>query len=154
MAEVSELSQFVIDLESGNDAFNNLSEAELIGTDTDGNRYDPCDICIAMQEDLLITTNYSCGQIVCNHDRSIDFNLDSSAPMEWQLDDNEEENKTIDLTKSPTKRQQKMTEMLSISSKTELLPQPISILDITETPSPATMIRNPKRRLELSGTLQ
>lgn len=137
MAEHSELSQFVIDLEQGNDAFDLLPENDL----ADGNRYDPCDMCIEMQEELLITSNYSCGQIICNHDK-IDFNLDSATTNDL-VPESDKEQKTIDLTKSPVKRQQKMT---------ELLQPPMSMLDITETPSPATMIRNPKRRLDLCGT--
>lgn len=73
-------------------------------------RYDTCKNCLALQEELLISTDYACGQILCTcePDNSVDFNLDSA----WTTNNIYEEKESsstqivVDLrTTTPKKKQ-------------------------------------------------
>lgn len=148
MAEHSDLSQFVIDLENGNEAFDLVPEKDIL---SGKERYDPCDICLDLQEQLFIDNNFSCGQIVCTHNDPVDFCLGSTSETSHKQG-NAKRKSTIDLTSSTPprkqKRQQAMTNLL-----TPLTTKTTPTLCITETPSTGSLIRRLKRPSAPCGTL-
>lgn len=118
----SELSQYIKELDCDNNIFEEVDE-ETLKSDKfqEGvekllnmeNRYNItstlCDDCIKLQEELLISTNHACGQIVCTCEPDtydVDFNLDSVWTTNLTCEENENSNTpfVVDLTNTPPRR--------------------------------------------------